>query len=189
MVAEACRASASPDSILAVIRSVDPKGYFPARLVGRTAHKLLQTARWITKEAREVEVEAFLNDGKPPVKLALPLDTPEQRRRYAIWARAYQLLDAELRRMPFHPDEIWLVTLTGMLIGDFEMAQALPFIVNFGRDNDTSAAMAGAILGALAGASQLPQDWAKAVLRTSSSLDLDFPAMADELLGSILSSR
>lgn len=188
MVAAAADAAATPDSILAVIRSVDPKGYFSSRLVSRTAYKLYQTALFINKQAREVDVDQFFED-KPKVQLQLPLDSLAQRQKYASWSTAYELLDENLRRMPFHPDEIWLVTLTGMLITDFELQPCLEFIVNYGRDNDTSAAMAGAILGALHGAEAMPASWRKDILAVSAELDLDFLEMADQLVEVMLEVR
>lgn len=181
MVAAAADSAATPDSILAVIRTVDPKGYFSSRLVSRTAYKLYQTALFINKQAREVDVDKFF-ESKPKVRLQLPKDSLEQRQKYASWSTAYEMLDENLRRMPFHPDEIWLVTLTGMLVTDFELQPCLEFIVNYGRDNDTSAAMAGAILGALHGAEAMPANWREEVLAVSSELDLDFLEMADQLV-------
>ncbi len=183
MVAAACVPDANADSVLGVIRSVDPKGYFPSRLIGRTAYRIYQTALWITKQAREADADAYFATKEPLVRLALPTTTPEERQRYASWGTAYHLLDMELRRSPFHPDEIWLVTLAGLLMGDFQAEETLPFIVNFGRDNDTSAAMAGAVLGALHGAAALPAPWREAVLATSGQLNLDFPAMTQALIG------
>lgn len=188
MVAAAADSAATPDSILAVIRSVDPRGYFNSRLVSRTAYKLYQTALFINKEAREVDVDQFFED-KPKVQLQLPKDSLIQRQKYASWSTAYELLDENLRRMPFHPDEIWLVTLTGMLITDFELQACLEFIVNYGRDNDTSAAMAGAILGALHGAEAMPASWREDILAVSAELDLDFPAMTDQLVETVLDGR
>ncbi|RMG74654.1 MAG: ADP-ribosylglycohydrolase family protein [Bacteroidetes bacterium] len=70
---------------------------------------------------------------------------------------AYAQLDARLGRLPFDPGEIWLVSLTAMLLCELDYAQSMAFIVNFGRDNDTAAAVAGTILGALHGAKGLPQ--------------------------------
>lgn len=184
MVAAAADSAATPDSILAVIRSVDPKGYFSSRLVSRTAYKLYQTALFIDKQAREVDIEQFF-ENKPKVQLQLPNDSLAQRQKYASWSTAYEMLDENLRRMPFHPDEIWLVTLTGMLVADFELQSCLEFIVNYGRDNDTSAAMAGAILGALHGAEAMPASWREDILAVSAELDLDFPAMTDQLMETV----
>lgn len=188
MVAAAADSAATPDSILAVIRSVDPKGYFNSRLVSRTAYKLYQTALFINKKAREVDVDQFF-EGKPKMQLQLPKDSLTERQKYASWSTAYEMLDENLRRMPFHPDEIWLVTLTGLLVTDFELQACLEFIVNYGRDNDTSAAMAGAILGALHGAEAMPANWREDILAVSAELDLDFPAMTDQLVEAVLEVR
>lgn len=185
MVAAAADSAATPDSVLAVIRTVDPKGYFSSRLVGRTAYKLYQTALAINRLARDVDVEDFFAS-RPAVALQLPTDSLEQRLKYASWSTAYELLDEQLRRMPFHPDEVWLVTLTGMLMGDFELQATLEFIVNFGRDNDTSAAMAGAILGAMHGAEAIPPSWREDILNASQPLGLDFPDLTSQLVEVIM---
>ncbi len=188
MVSAACAPQASRDTILGVIRTVDPKGYFQSRLVGRTAYKAYQRALRIVQQARSVDAEAYLA-GKDRLPLALPMSSPAERQRYAAWATAYGSLDQELRRMPFHPDEIWLVVLTGMMMGEFEYLSTMEFIVNFGRDNDTSAAMAGAILGALHGAEALPDSLKAPVLQTSAELELHLPALSDQLIQAIFSGQ
>lgn len=187
MVSAAIDSSANGDSILSVIRSVDPKNYFRARLVSRTAYKLYQRTLQISKMANEVDTAAFFST-QPAVRLQLPATTPEERHKYARWSTAYKLLDEELRRMPFHPDEIWMVTLTGMIMGEFNLQESLAFIVNYGRDNDTSAAMAGAIIGAMIGAEAFPEDWKTTILETSLQLDLDFEDLARQLTDKIMHS-
>lgn len=187
MVSAAMDSSANGDSALSVIRSVDPKGYFRARLVSRTAYKLYQRTLQITKLANEVDTTAFFAS-QPAVRLQLPIKTAAERLKYARWSTAYELLDEELRRMPFHPDEIWMVTLTGMLMGEFDLQESLAFIVNYGRDNDTSAAMAGAIIGAMTGADAFPEAWKTTILETSLELDLDFEDLARRLTDQIIQS-
>jgi ADP-ribosylglycohydrolase len=61
------------------------------------------------------------------------------------------------------PATIALVQLAG---GD--LPRTLCYAVNFGRDTDTIACMAGSIAGALAGASGLPKDWLAKVARNAS---------------------
>ncbi len=180
MVAAAGAPSATPDSILAVVREVDPKGYFQSRLVGRTAHKLLQTARYIHQQADRADVEAFFRN-KPRIQLAIPDNEPTARQQYASWGTAYQLLDDQLRRMPFHPDEIWLIMLTGMLVCEFDFQATMEFIVNYGRDNDTVAAMTGAVLGMLHGDAQLPEQAKAAVTRSNLDLGMDLSQLAQAL--------
>ena len=50
-----------------------------------------------------------------------------------------------IQRLPFHAGEIHLVNLTALVYSDFDFASALEFVVNYGRDNDTTAAVTGSI--------------------------------------------
>ena len=100
---------------------------------------------------------------------------------------AYLLLDAKMQRMPFHAGEIHLVNLTALVYSDFDFPTALAFVVNWGRDNDTTAAVTGAILGAYLGAEKLPQDWVKQSLEKNRGLGIDLEALADRLTTAILS--
>jgi len=53
--------------------------------------------------------------------------------------------------MAFHPGEVHQINLTALLFTDFDFEKSLAFVTNYGRDNDTVAAITGAILGALHG--------------------------------------
>jgi hypothetical protein len=174
---------ATPDSVLAVIREVDPKGYYQSRLVGRTAYFLYREALYIAHEAgKAADNPVELPEG---IRLALPRRTPEEKSRYARWAHAYQLLDERLQRLPFHPGEIYLIALTGMMVCDFDFRETMEFITNYGRDNDTVGAVAGGILGAFHGYAKLPADWKKKVEATAPLQGYDLPAMAQRLQQSI----
>jgi ADP-ribosylglycohydrolase len=62
----------------------------------------------------------------------------------------------------------------------------MEFIINYGRDNDTTGALAGAILGAYHGASGLPQDLVETVLTTNrENLDIDLEKVAETLTEAI----
>jgi ADP-ribosylglycohydrolase len=184
MVAEAMDSSSTPDSILAVLRTVDPEGYFKGRLVGRSAYALYRQAQYIVKEARDADVETVLKE--PPVKLSMELNSQEDSIRYAQWSLAYAQLDKVVRSYPFHPAEIHLVNLVALLLCDFDFQQTLAFIVNFGRDNDTTAAVAGAILGAYYGYEALPEAFKENVLDSSKELGMDLEERAGQMVGHIL---
>lgn len=183
MVAEAMRPDVSSDSVLAVMRHVDPKGYFKSRLVGRSAYKLFQDVRYLVNDAKSVDPKEVL--ANPPVKLALPLKTAADSLRYAQWSTAYQKLDSYLMRFPFHPAEIHTINLTAMMMCDFDFVRALEFVINYGRDNDTVGAVTGAILGAFHGAKALPQDQVQQVLAANKKLGFDLEAMAQRLVESM----
>lgn len=62
----------------------------------------------------------------------------------------------------------------------------MQFIVNYGRDNDTVAAVAGMILGAKDGFSNLPADLRTEVLTVNKEvLGIDLEALAREMVENI----
>ena len=54
MIAAAIPEGSTPESILAVLSDVDPRGFFESRLIGRQAFNLFRDARGVVHEAREV---------------------------------------------------------------------------------------------------------------------------------------
>lgn len=192
MVAAALVPDATPESILSVLADVDPHAYFETRLVGRLAYEMLREARGIVHTARKIELAP---SGPPTPALgsgsAVEIHpwansgmTPLER---AQLEAAYLMLDARRQRMPFHAGEIHLVNLTALVYSDFDFPTALSFVVNWGRDNDTTAAVTGAVLGAYLGASRLPEDWVKQSLEKNRGLGIDLEALADRLTTAILS--
>ena len=96
--------------------------------------------------------------------------------------KAFQLLDAKNQDTPFHAGEIHLINLTALLFCDLDFAKTIEFVTNYGRDNDTVAAITGAILGAYWGASQLPEHLVDPVLKTNKNqLGIDLPVLAERL--------
>ena len=76
--------------------------------------------------------------------------------------------------------------MTALLYSDFDFRTALEFVVNYGRDNDTTGAVTGAILGAHLGAARLPQAWVDQSVQMNRELGIDLPALADRLVDAIL---
>ena len=194
MVAAAMSPDATKESVLSVVADVDPHGYFDTRLVGRQAFEMLREARGIVHTARKVEVApagptaTALGSGSA-VEIhpwASSGMTPPER---AQLEAAYLLLDAKRQRMPFHAGEIHLVNLTALVYSDFDFPTAMAFVVNWGRDNDTTAAVTGAILGAWLGAEKLPRDQVRQSLEQNRSLGIDLEALADRLTTAILKRR
>lgn len=177
MVAAAMSPGASPESIIDVLRGVDPQQYYQSRLVGRAAYRFLQRARGVVYKASRWEPGQV--DARqivfPRVGRA---DTIElARRQYA-----FSLLDAFNQELPLMAGEIFQITLTAMLYGEFDFLKSLSFAINFGRDNDTTGAIIGAILGAYHGAAKLPPDLLKQVISTNRThTETDLPKLADEL--------
>jgi hypothetical protein len=182
MVSVAMAPEATPENIINVIRDVDPEGYFKSRLVGRTAYRLLREARAIVYEARKIREQDIDMAG-----IQMPKGYTDTLQ-FARTMKAYELLDARNQDMPFHAGEIHLVNLTALLFCDFDFQKTLSFVVNFGRDNDTTAAVTGAILGAYWGAKQLPEAMKQQVLLTNKQLlNTDLQQLAAQLASHISS--
>ncbi len=160
MTAAGMKKDANRNDLLDVLRSVDPEGYFNSRLVGRTSYRILRNALYIVSEANK------------------SLENPQE--------KAFDLLDQNLQDMPFHAGELHLQILTAMLFSDFDFLQTMQFLVNYGRDNDTSAAIAGGILGAFAGFKNLPPDKERVIRVCKDELDIDLVSLAHNLTTTLL---
>ena len=169
MTSAGMKAGATKDSLLASLR-IDPENYFESRLVGRTSHNILKNALLIASES--ATQDSLGNQLKPNSK-ALQF--------------AYAQLDHRLQDMPFHAGEIWVQTLTAMLYSDFDFMGTMSFLVNYGRDNDTTAAVAGGILGAFYGFDSLPKlEREKILLVNKELLGIDLELIADDLTAHML---
>ena len=183
MIAAAIGEGSTPESIFAVLSDVDPQGFFESRLIGRQAFNMLRDARAIAHRAREVGLtkdapahDPWLDSGLEPIERAQMHE-------------AYRLLDERQQRMPFHAGEIHLVNLTALLYSDFDFRGALEFVVNYGRDNDTTAAVTGAVVGAFLGAERLPEKWVTTALERNRAIGIDLDELADRLVAAIESRR
>ena len=177
MTSAAFDPKATPESIMNVNRTVDPKGYFKSRLVGRRAYAFYQTARNIAYDFHRTQ----------------PADLPENYVVPAAWrsltplehyrvTQAFAQLDKLNEDLPFHAAEIMLITNTALLCHDFDFEKSMAFIINYGRDNDTVGAVAGAILGAYWGADRLPAKSSKLVKEVAKSqLGIDLEKLARDM--------
>ena len=92
--------------------------------------------------------------------------------------------------MPFHAGEIYLQAMTAMLFTDFDFQGTLTFLTNYGRDNDTTASLAGGILGAWVGYDKLPAADRERVIRvTRDELGIDLEKQAERLTLHLLNSQ
>ncbi|MEU3610609.1 ADP-ribosylglycohydrolase family protein [Streptomyces sp. NPDC035033] len=85
-------------------------------------------------------------------------------------------LDAR-RPSRLHSIEELPIALGMLLVGEGDYRRTVLGAVNYGRDCDSIATMAGAVAGALRGEAAVPSDWAKRVAEAS-RLDLHAPATA-----------
>jgi hypothetical protein len=94
----------------------------------------------------------------------------------------YQILEKDKRGIAFHSAEIWQILVTGLEFGKGDFEKTIQFIVNYGRDNDTVAAVAGMILGAKLSYKALPQELREKVLKVNKeNLGIDLEALAKEM--------
>ena len=103
---------------------------------------------------------------------------------------AFSELDKRQQDMPFHAGEIYVQVLTAMIYSDFDFQNTLVFLVNYGRDNDTTAAVAGGILGAYHGFEKLPESSREKVLEvTKSQLGIDLEDLAKKMANHLLKNK
>ena len=172
LTAAAMSPNATKASVMEVFRTVDPHDYFRSRLFGREAFRTYRTAEHIAQSARET---TKCQDGQPKYLW-------KQDSLYSCQLQtAFELLDDQNQHAPAHAQEILLVTITSILFSDFDFQQCMEFIVNYGRDNDTSGAVAGAILGAYLGYDELPPLKDQVLKTNRDHLGIDLEALAREL--------
>ncbi|MBC7922506.1 MAG: ADP-ribosylglycohydrolase family protein [Ferruginibacter sp.] len=182
MVSAAMAGNATPESVLNVVRDVDPHGFFRSRLVGRSAYRVLKQARAIVLEANQLQ-KGDVN----PAKITFPKRGRADTLYLARAQRAYELLDARNQDLPFHAAEIHLVNLTALLLGGFDFEKTMAFIINYGRDNDTTGAVTGAILGAYWGANRLPKPMVAQVIKANRALfGTELEALAEQMTEKIM---
>lgn len=173
------------DTLAFALRDTDPKGFFRSRLLGRVAYKQYEQARRIVREVRRLTpADAVAMD------LRFPDNYPYDSLEYARTLRAYALLDKAKQDVAFHAGEVHLINLTAILFSELDFKKAMEFVTNYGRDNDTVAAVTGSILGAVQGYSRLPRDQRELVVRVNREvLDTDLEGLAWELTEAILARR
>jgi hypothetical protein len=172
------------DSILDTAVFVDPYRYQDSRLVGRISLAIAEDARRNVQLAKELPAgDTLLQNTIPP-------------RGYtgsrADWMRQgfiYSKLEEDQKAIPFHAGEIWEIVITGLAYGQGDFEKTMQFIVNYGRDNDTTGAVAGMILGARLGFKALPETLKQQVLKMNrEQMGIDLEALADELASATATS-
>ena len=179
MVAAAMAENSSPQKIMNVLRDIDPEQFFRSRLLGRITYRIYREALYIVNEAGKIDsAEGII----------LEMDTRGKDRLYlAKMQKAFELLEDRNQDVPFHSGEIHLINLTALLFSNFDFRKAMEFVINYGRDNDTVAAVTGAILGAHYGYNDLPEDMKKPVLQTNKErLGIDLEELAEKLTKEII---
>ncbi len=174
MVAEAMTYHSSQDKILEVLANIDPQQYFRSRLLGRITYRIYREALYIASEAKKVSTYQVDDLSlTPDIRDTLYL---------AQLQKAYEMLDDRNQDVPFHAGELHLINLTALIFTNFNFRKALEFVINYGRDNDTVAAITGTILGAYHGFNGIPSDMRETVLQTNKEkLGIDLKEIAGQL--------
>ncbi|MEO1626539.1 MAG: ADP-ribosylglycohydrolase family protein [Bacteroidota bacterium] len=174
LVAAAFHPTASTDSLLAIHSWVDQQAYGKSRLIGRIVNNIYQDAN--------NNYQQSLQASSSPNPKQLPAHFQGDAQRYAQLQSMYGRLQQQLKSIPFHADEIYRITLNSLLYAEGDFMDAMCFLTNFGRDNDTVGAVVGAIMGAQLGYSALPEDIREQVLQINKEqLQIDLQALAQAL--------
>lgn len=156
--------ASSIEQLIEEALKIDPYHFCDSRLIGRMAKDLaVEAQEFVDKGTEAASIEKDEEVGLPPNFTG----TGEE------WHRlngVYKRLDGNGKASPFHAGEIWQILLTGLYYGKGDFDMTLQFIVNYGRDNDTVAAIAGMILGAYLGYDCLPVNLKEKVVLVSKEI-------------------
>ena len=171
------------DSILNTATFVDPYGYQNSRLVGRISYSVADAA---IKNVLGVK-ELILSDSLlaiDSIHYKMPQGFNGSKNDWIRQEMMYGMLEKDEKAIAFHSREIWQILVTGLKFGEGDFERTMQFIINYGRDNDTVAAVAGMILGAKDGYSQLPKELKEKVIKVNKEvLGIDLERLAIELVG------
>ncbi|MEL6941140.1 MAG: ADP-ribosylglycohydrolase family protein [Bacteroidota bacterium] len=163
------------EELLAIHYEVDEQDFADSRLIGRIANSIYETALRDNRAVKQKEHFALEIDHLPAYFQGDSL-------RYQQMILLYEKMNAQLKAIPFHAHEIYMISLYALLYAEGNFMDAMCFITNFGRDNDTVAAVVGTILGIQNGYNALPQDLAKTVIDAQKNeLNIDLLKLGEEL--------
>ncbi|WP_233131675.1 ADP-ribosylglycohydrolase family protein [Robiginitalea sediminis] len=171
------------DSILNTAVFTDPLRYQDSRLVGRISLQTAQRARDQVRRALQMEPN-FQGPVLDSLLRNIPEGYPGSPSDWVRQEAIYTLLEKDQEAIPFHAGEIWQILIAGLEFGQGDFEKTMAFIVNYGRDNDTVAAVAGMILGASLGYEELPESTRETVLKVNrEQLGIDLEAAARRISG------
>jgi len=169
------------DSILNTAIFVDPLEFKNSRLVARISQNTLDASRRAVLVSRKLEVVDSA-DVMDPLEIKIPKGYPNSKQEWVQQDFVYSFLERDQKATAFHAGEIWQILVTALEFGQGDFEKTMQFIVNYGRDNDTVAAIAGMILGAKDGYSNLPVALRTEVLKVSKeNMGIDLEALAKEM--------
>jgi len=169
------------DSLLNTAVFTDPFRFQDSRLVGRISLQTAQNARDYVRRAR-LQTAEQLRSALDSLDRHPPRGYPDGDLAWMQQETIYSLLEEDQEAIPFHAGEIWEILIAGLEYGQGDFRKTLAFIINYGRDNDTVAAVAGMIVGAQLGFEGLPEPEREQVLQVSRELmGIDLEAMARQI--------
>ncbi len=170
------------DSILNTAIFVDPNGYQDSRLVGRIASATSDEAiKKVLAIKQLLLVDSLVT--KDTLLFRMPKGFQGSQKDWVRQEMVYRLLEKDEKAIAFHSGEIWQILVIGMQFGEGDFQKTLQFIVNYGRDNDTVAAVAGMILGAKDGFGNLPKTLREEVVKVSrEQMGIDLESLAEEMV-------
>lgn len=169
------------DSIINTATFVDPLEYQDSRLVGRISYATADASvKSVLSIKQLVLIDSLIE--KDTIFFKIPKGFKGSQKEWVKQEMLYQLLEKDEKAIAFHAGEIWQILITGLQFGEGDFEKTMQFIVNYGRDNDTVAAVAGMILGARDGYSKLPRELKEEVLKVSKDqMGIDLEEMAKEM--------
>jgi len=169
------------DSVIKQSLLVDPHKFKDSRLIGRLAIRLADEAQAMVKD--EIMLPVLSEGGKLPTP---PKNYPGSSEEWFRLNVTFDRLAAKQKAIAFHSGEIWQILIAGLTYGEGDFNKTMQFIVNYGRDNDTVAAVAGMILGANLGYEKLPTELKVEVMKVSKDvMGIDLERLAGQLTGEI----
>ena len=171
------------DSLLNIAVFTDPLRFQDSRLVGRLSLQTALSARDYVKAARRLQPLSTDRE-LDSVRRIMPAGYPGSPDEWVQQEHIYGRLERDRKAIAFHAGEIWQILVAGLEFGQGDFEKTMRFIVNYGRDNDTVAAVAGMILGAQLGYQKLPAAERELVLRVNrEQLGIDLEALAAKISG------
>lgn len=154
---------------------VDPHGYRDSRLIGRLLQASATEITQLVEGSEKLELLDSIVTKMPQGYPGTELD----------WLRQdyiYQGLEKRQKAIAFHAGEIWDITYASLLFGRGDFRKTMSFIVNYGRDNDTVAAIVGTMLGAYLGYDALPDDLKLEIIKVNREvIGIDLEELAQDL--------
>ena len=170
------------DSILNTATFVDPNGYQDSRLVGRIAYSVADVSIKHVLGVNDITQNDSVT-ARDSLQFKMPKNFTGAESDWVRQEMVYQFLEKNEKAIAFHSGEIWQILVTALQFGEGDFTKTMQFIVNYGRDNDTVAAVAGMILGAKDGFSKLPEELRNKVLKVNKEqMGIDLEALAQEML-------